>query len=145
MTEVAEIIAVVEKRICSRCKCLLKLDASTFKTNKHGDYNKTCIKCSERVKASKIANKCEHNREKSICKDCGGSSICEHDKQKRQCRECNGSSFCIHDKFKAQCRECNGSSFCIHDKRKSKCRDCNGSEFCMHDIRKSFPSSMITR
>ena len=57
MAEVADIIAVVEKRICSRCKCLLTLDASTFKTNRHGNFNKTCIRCSDRKKIIRDANK----------------------------------------------------------------------------------------
>ena len=32
--------------------------------------------------------KCEHGREKSKCKDCGGSSICKHEKIRSRCKEC---------------------------------------------------------
>ena len=69
MAEVAEVAIVDEKRVCSKCKCLLKLDDSLFKKNRHGNFNKTCIRCSERVKILREASRCEHNRNKSHCKD----------------------------------------------------------------------------
>ena len=56
--------------------------------------------------ANKNKYKCEHNREKSKCKECGGSSICEHNKHKRICKECGGSGICEHNKRKTQCKEC---------------------------------------
>ncbi len=31
---------------------------------------------------------CPHNRQKSKCKECGGSSICEHQRQRSRCKEC---------------------------------------------------------
>ena len=42
--------------------------------------------------------KCEHNRERSKCKECGGASICEHQREKSQCKECGGASICEHNK-----------------------------------------------
>ena len=33
--------------------------------------------------------KCPHNRQKSKCKECGGSSICEHNRIKSSCKDCN--------------------------------------------------------
>ena len=33
--------------------------------------------------------KCEHNREKTRCKNCGGGSICEHDIIKITCMNCS--------------------------------------------------------
>ena len=81
---------------------------------------------------------CEHNKRKSRCVDCGGSSICEHGKQKRRCKDCGGSSFCEHGKQKTQCKDCCGSSICEHGKRKTYCRDCDGSSFCEHGKRKSY-------
>ena len=39
-------------------------------------------------------SECEHRRIKSVCKECGGSSVCEHGKRKSQCKECGGSSLC---------------------------------------------------
>ena len=59
------------------------------------------------VNKYKYNNKmCEHNRERTKCRDCGGGSICEH--QQRRCR----------------CVECEGGSICIHKKRRDKCKDC---------------------
>ena len=49
---------------------------------------------------------CEHGRQKSRCKECGGSGICEHGRQKSQCKECGGSSICEHGRQKRQCKEC---------------------------------------
>ena len=31
--------------------------------------------------------KCQHNRIKSQCRDCGGSKICEHNRLKSTCRD----------------------------------------------------------
>ena len=31
---------------------------------------------------------CEHGRQRSQCKECGGASICEHGRQRSQCKEC---------------------------------------------------------
>ena len=39
-------------------------------------------------------SKCEHGKQKSRCKDCGGSSICEHGRYKSTCKDCGGSSLC---------------------------------------------------
>jgi len=80
---------------------------------------------------------CEHSKQKSKCKECGGAEICKHDKRKSQCKECGGSQICKHDKQKSQCKECGGSQICKHDKQKSKCKECGGSDFCKHDKQKS--------
>ena len=34
---------------------------------------------------------CLHQRVRSMCKDCGGSSICEHQRRKSECKDCGGS------------------------------------------------------
>ena len=82
-------------------------------------------------------SKCEHGRQKSHCKDCGGSSICEHGRHKSQCKDCRGSSICEHGKRKAHCKDCGGSAFCEHGRHKSQCKDCGGSAFCEHGKRKA--------
>ena len=82
-------------------------------------------------------SKCEHDKRKAHCKECGGSAICEHDKLKAYCKECGGSAFCEHDKRKSRCKECGGSDFCEHDKRKSRCKECGGSDLCEHGKRKA--------
>ena len=33
---------------------------------------------------------CEHNRQRSQCRECGGGSICQHNRQRSTCRECGG-------------------------------------------------------
>jgi hypothetical protein len=61
---------------------------------------------------NKSKNKCEHDREKSKCKQCGGSNICKHGRQKAQCKECEGGSICEHNRIKSTCKECGGGSIC---------------------------------
>ena len=35
--------------------------------------------------------RCEHGRQKSRCKECGGSGICVHGREKRRCKDCGVS------------------------------------------------------
>ena len=56
--------------------------------------------------------RCEHGRERSRCKECGGASICEHGRVRSQCKECGGASICQHGRVRSQCKECGGSSLC---------------------------------
>lgn len=81
--------------------------------------------------------KCEHNRQKSRCKTCGGGSICEHNRVKSQCKPCGGGSICQHNRVKSHCNECGGSQICEHNKRKSNCKTCGGSSICEHNKEKS--------
>ena len=34
---------------------------------------------------------CEHGRQRSQCKECGGAGICEHGRVRYQCKECGGA------------------------------------------------------
>jgi hypothetical protein len=77
-------------------------------------------------------SKCEHNKNKRFCKECGGSAICQHNKSKYHCRECGGSAFCKHGRTKSTCKECGGVSICEHGRIKRNCRECGGSAFCEH-------------
>jgi hypothetical protein len=77
-----------------------------------------------RPRKRQISALCQHGRQKSRCKECGGSSICEHSKLKQLCAQCDGSSLCSHLKRKWTCRECKGSSLCIHGRRRTKCPKC---------------------
>ena len=81
--------------------------------------------------------KCEHNRQKSRCKTCGGGSICEHNRVKSQCKPCGGASICQHNRVKSHCNECGGSQTCEHNKRKSNCKTCGGSSICEHNRERS--------
>ena len=56
--------------------------------------------------------KCEHDRRRSECKECGGGSICEHNRRKSECKECGGSAICEHNRVKRHCKECGGSGLC---------------------------------
>ena len=80
---------------------------------------------------------CQHNREKYSCKECGGSSICEHNRRKTQCKECMGSSICEHKREKRFCRDCGGNSICEHNRQKTTCKDCCGGSICQHNRRRS--------
>jgi hypothetical protein len=81
---------------------------------------------------------CIHNRQKSHCKECGGSAFCKHNRQERNCKDCKGNGICEHNRQKAQCKECKGTSICKHNKRKTQCKECNGVSICKHNKRKIF-------
>ncbi|MBT4942109.1 MAG: hypothetical protein HON29_03640, partial [Candidatus Magasanikbacteria bacterium] len=74
--------------------------------------------------------KCEHNRRRIQCKECGGSEICEHQKRRSKCKDCGGSSICEHNRQRSRCKDCGGSEICEHQKRRSTCKDCGGSSLC---------------
>ena len=81
--------------------------------------------------------KCEHGRQKSRCRECGGIGVCPHGREKRICKECGGSAICPHGREKRRCKECGGSAICPHGREKSKCKECGGSAFCPHGRIKS--------
>ena len=64
--------------------------------------------------------RCKHGRERSRCKDCGGSSFCEHGRQRNRCKDCGGSSICEHGRRRSQCKDC-GGCMCEHGRRRSIC------------------------
>lgn len=72
--------------------------------------------------------RCVHNRQKTLCKECGGGgsrrqSRCEHNRQKQQYKDCGGSrqSRCEHNRQKQQCKEC--GSKCQHNESNIIVRD----------------------
>ena len=72
----------------------------------------------DKTKTNKYYYYCIHGRQKSRCKECGGSQICKHKRNKAYCKECGGSQICEHKKQRAQCKECGGSQICEHKKKK---------------------------
>ena len=83
-----------ERKKCARCK--VNILVSEFKERRNGELNKSCNRCLEVKKAWKANHpetKCEHGKQKHICKECKGSSICEHQRRKNECRFCAGDSF----------------------------------------------------
>ena len=57
-----------------------------------------------------VRKKCPHNREKHLCRECGGASICEHDRRRSTCKSCGGSAICEHSRVRSSCKVCGGSS-----------------------------------
>ena len=45
-------------------------------------------------------------RQRSTCKECGGSSICQHARQRSTCKECGGASICQHLRIRRRCKTC---------------------------------------
>ena len=90
-----------ERIICTRCKVSLPIEQFTMKRS--GLYQKRCNRCNENCRMN---SKCEHNRQKNLCKECRGSSICDHNRQKNLCKECGGSCICEHNRRKNQCKDC---------------------------------------
>ena len=123
--------SIQERKKCNKCK--VNLLFKEFKPKRNGELTKRCIKCLDYQKHWQLKNKCEHNREKTKCKECGGRSIYEHNRQKSQCKECGGASICQHNRQKISCKECGGSSICVHNRQKSKCKECGGGSICIHN------------
>ena len=125
----------VERKKCNRCKNNLRIEL--FAKKRDETYQKHCIECNRKNREQKTRNKCEHGRQKSKCKDCGGSSICSHGREKSKCKDCGGASVCSHERIRSMCKDCGGSQICIHERQKSKCKDCGGSSICSHGREKS--------
>ena len=52
---------------------------------------------------------CPHGRQRSRCKECGGSSFCEHGRRRSKCKDCGGSGLCYHGKQLGRtCKGCYG-------------------------------------
>lgn len=68
---------------------------------------------------------CEHKMPNHIRKN---RSFCEHDRQRSQCKDCKGGSICEHNKIRSRCKDCKGSSICEHDRIRSQCKDCKGKQ-----------------
>ena len=115
---------------CKRCKSYRY--PKDF-LNAKGRELKTCQMCRDRNKKYRENYKCEHNRERSKCKVCGGGSICEHNRERSKCKECGGSSICEHNRQRITCKECGGSCICEHNRVRSKCKECEGGSICEHN------------
>ena len=40
----------------------------------------------------RVRRRCEHGRQRSQCKECGGAGVCEHDRQRSSCKTCRGKT-----------------------------------------------------
>lgn len=115
---------MAEKRKCPRCMVLLPLKFFQLKRNE--EYQKLCNDCLRKARDYTKKTLCEHNRRRSRCKLCGGTSICEHNRIKSTCKECGGSSICEHNKIRSKCKLCGGGSICEHNRLRSHCKLCGG-------------------
>jgi len=123
---------IKKTKYCKCCKCTL-LTEKYFRINRKGEYNKTCNTCLERQRKNAKKNKCEHDRRRARCKECGGSEICEHNRIRSTCKDCGGSQICEHNSFRSKCKECGGSQICKHDRQRATCKDCGGTSICEHN------------
>jgi hypothetical protein len=80
---------------------------------------------------------CEHKRQRSRCRECGGVGICPHGREFRKCKDCKGPGLCKHLREKKSCKECYAGQTlpgnCQHNRRKSLCRECGGAGICEHN------------
>jgi len=120
----------IKKMKCNRC--LVLLPDYKFTKKKNDEYQKSCERCRGFQKKNREKYICPHNRRRSSCIDCNGTSVCIHKRQRSQCIDCNGASICIHKRQRSQCIDCNGTSICIHKRQRSQCIDCNGTSICIH-------------
>jgi hypothetical protein len=120
--------------MCQKCsKCKKDKTFEEFNKKRDGSYTKMCSRCLDQKKKSKEKNKCEHGRERSHCKECGGGSICEHGRERSQCKDCGGASICEHGRIRSKCKDCGGASICEHNRLRSTCKDCGGASICVHN------------
>jgi len=42
----------------------------------------------KRARTKQPRKKCPHNRQRNLCKNCGGASICEHNRVRSACKDC---------------------------------------------------------
>lgn len=89
--------------------------------------------CEPCAPTKKYIYKCEHDKIKTYCKECGGSGYCQHDKRKAYCVDCNGSQICEHKHIRYSCKECKGQGLCEHNIIKTRCKNCKGSQICEHN------------
>ena len=114
-------------------------DTSREESTKKGTKRKYALRhhgpCEHGVKkrsACKVCSACPHGRQRSQCKECGGSQICEHGRRRDKCKECGGSAICEHGRRRHTCKECGGASICEHGRRRSRCKECGGASICEH-------------
>ena len=121
----------IKEQRCNYCKVVLPIHK--FSKNRAEKYLKSCDECRVKQKTVRERNKCEHGRQKTLCKECGGASICEHGRQRNICKECGGSSICEHNRQRNQCKDCGGASICEHNTLRNICKECDGASICEHN------------
>jgi hypothetical protein len=92
-----------------------------------------------KVAKPKIAGKCAHNREKRLCRECGGWALCEHDRRKSYCKDCGGAAICQHNRQRSKCKDCGApQKICEHGRlRTSSCKKCREASMCQHRLKRA--------
>jgi hypothetical protein len=87
----------------------------------------------------KSTGKCEHNREKRLCRECGGWALCEHNRRKSYCKECGGAAICVHSRQRSKCKDCGPpQKNCEHGRLKtSSCKKCREASMCQHRAKRA--------
>ena len=87
----------------------------------------------------KSTGKCEHNREKRLCRECGGWALCEHNRRKSYCKECGGAAICMHSRQRSKCKDCGPpQKYCEHGRLKtSSCKKCREASMCQHRVKRA--------
>ena len=83
-----------------------------FRPQPRGVVRANKARCQARRRAAREMS-CEHGRQRSSCKECGGSSICEHKRRRYFCKDCGGKGICEHGRRRSTCKECGGSGHVI--------------------------------
>jgi hypothetical protein len=98
-----------------------------------------CEHCRQRSQCKECGggNMCEHGKRRDKCKECGGGGICEHGRRRSECKECGGGGICGHGRRRSECKECGGGSICKHGRQRSKCKECGGGSICEHGRRRT--------
>ena len=123
---------------CKKCGQEYRLECASGGIAPDGKRSAYCEHDRQKSKCKECGGSsiCPHGREKSICVECGGSSICPHARIRNICKDCKGSRICPHERRRSQCKHCKGSGICPHERLRSRCRECNGSSICSHGKRK---------
>ena len=100
-----------------------------------------CKKCCPNAKKRAARPRCEHGRQPSQCKECGGAGLCVHGRVRCRCKDCGGKGLCEHGRLRFQCKQCNGSQVCAHGRNRSRCSECGlrgtgGGNLCQHGRQK---------
>lgn len=87
----------------------------------------------------RVAGNCAHNREKRLCRECGGWALCEHDRRKSYCKDCGGAAICQHNRQRSKCKDCGApQKTCEHGRLKtSSCKKCREASMCQHRLKRA--------
>ena len=110
----------------------------------HGQIFHLCVECNTGPE-SIYHHFCIHDKPRSLCKECGGSSLCRHGRLRPECKECGGSGICEHNRRRSQCKECGGSQICEHGRQRYQCLPCGGKGALKREAEKEAKKELVER